>query len=286
MTYLGSVASDRADYPRAVSCSRRRSAPRARCRASRGARRTGCPCWAGSACCAATSTRPTSSSGPPIDLAEREHWLSFLPWPQALLGHVLLARGDLDARRGLPRAVVRAGLPDRRPLLGGHLGPRSGSAGRGLGRRRPGDLRPRSTPARGPTGWRTPTSGSTCYILDALCEMGGRHGHPLTAAWVEEMHERASRAGMRELTVRAMVHGAAARQPGRRGGRGPAVRRRRQPTARAPGRGHRRQLRTRSSTAPYSATLAPPDHRGLVVARPRRHGTPPRPPGSPSARRC
>ena len=46
------------------------------------------------------------------------------------------------------------------------------------------------------------------YILDALCEMGTRHGHPATARWVEEMHERASRAGMRELTVRAMLHGA------------------------------------------------------------------------------
>ena len=45
------------------------------------------------------------------------------------------------------------------------------------------------------------------HILDALCELGRRHGHPQTGAWVEEMHERASRAGMRELTVRAMLHG-------------------------------------------------------------------------------
>jgi len=52
------------------------------------------------------------------------------------------------------------------------------------------------------------------YILDALCGMGVRSGHPLTGDWVEEMHERASRAGMRELTVRAMVHGAALGRPG------------------------------------------------------------------------
>ena len=38
--------------------------------------------------------------------------------------------------------------------------------------------------------------------------MGCRHGHSLTGAWVDEMHERASRAGMQELTVRAMLHGA------------------------------------------------------------------------------
>ena len=43
------------------------------------------------------------------------------------------------------------------------------------------------------------------FILDALCEIGTRHGHPATVSWVDEMHERASRAGMRELTVRAML---------------------------------------------------------------------------------
>ena len=52
------------------------------------------------------------------------------------------------------------------------------------------------------------------HILDALCEMGCRHGHPLTDSWVEEMHERASRAGMQELTVRAMLHGARLGPPG------------------------------------------------------------------------
>ena len=46
------------------------------------------------------------------------------------------------------------------------------------------------------------------FILDALCEIGTRHGHPSTATWVDEMHEHASRAGMRELTVRAMLHAA------------------------------------------------------------------------------
>ena len=44
------------------------------------------------------------------------------------------------------------------------------------------------------------------HILDALCEIGRRHGHPLTATWAEAMLDRASRTGMRELTVRAMLH--------------------------------------------------------------------------------
>jgi hypothetical protein len=46
------------------------------------------------------------------------------------------------------------------------------------------------------------------YILDALCATGLRHGHELTAAWVEEMHDLAARSGMREMVVRAMNHGA------------------------------------------------------------------------------
>ena len=47
------------------------------------------------------------------------------------------------------------------------------------------------------------------HILDALCLLGRRHGHPQTATWAAAMLDRASRTGMRELTVRAMLHEAA-----------------------------------------------------------------------------
>jgi hypothetical protein len=47
------------------------------------------------------------------------------------------------------------------------------------------------------------------HILDALCDIGRRHGHPLTATWADAMLDRASRTGMRELTARAMLHQAA-----------------------------------------------------------------------------
>jgi len=47
------------------------------------------------------------------------------------------------------------------------------------------------------------------HILDALCELGRRHEHPTTMRWVDTMHQRASRSGMRELTVRAVIHRAA-----------------------------------------------------------------------------
>jgi hypothetical protein len=47
------------------------------------------------------------------------------------------------------------------------------------------------------------------YILDALCELGRRHAHPETRAWVEAMQNLASRTGMRELMLRSLRHGAA-----------------------------------------------------------------------------
>ena len=47
------------------------------------------------------------------------------------------------------------------------------------------------------------------YILDARCELGRRHGHPDTRAWVERMRNLASRTGMRELALHSLLHGAA-----------------------------------------------------------------------------
>ena len=65
------------------------------------------------------------------------------------------------------------------------------------------DARARSTRLADPYVW------LDVHILDALCEVGIRHGDDRAGSWVEDMHERSSRTGMRELTVRAMRHGAA-----------------------------------------------------------------------------
>ena len=61
---------------------------------------------------------------------------------------------------------------------------------------------------RGPIASPTPTSGSTVN-LDALCDLGRRHGHPRTGSWIETLRDIASRTGMRELIVRSMLHSAA-----------------------------------------------------------------------------
>ena len=212
MTYLGSVASDRADYPRAttllegaIHASREVREPRREAFGLSMLGRVGL--LRGDLDAADEHLRAA------VEVAEAEHWLSFLPWPQALLGHVLLARGDLDAAATcLEQSFARAcqigdpcweGISARGLAL---LSEATGEPDRAIADLL--DARSRTNRLADPYVW------LDVHILDALCEMGCRHGHSSTAAWVEEMHERASRAGMQELTVRAMLHGARLGKPG------------------------------------------------------------------------
>ena len=207
MTYLGSVASDRADYPRALAllqgateASRDVGEPR---REAFGLSMLGRVSLLQGRLAEATELLSTAG-----DIAERDHWLSFLPWPQALLGQAWLSLGDLDAAaRTLEQSFARAcqigdpcweGISARGLAL---LHDASGDADAAFSVLL--DARRRANRLADPYLW------LDVHILDALCELGRRHRHVRTAAWVEEMHRRASRAGMRELTVRAMLHGAA-----------------------------------------------------------------------------
>ena len=207
MTYLGSVASDRAEYPRATSLLEDAT------RLSRSAldlRREayGLSMLGRVNLLRGELDKAARQLNGAVELAERDHWLSFLPWPQALLGQVLLSRGDLPgASDSLEQSFARAcqigdpcweGISARGLAL---VTEASGDADRAIA----GLLlaRSRSNRLADPYVW------LDVHILDALCEMGRRHGHTQTVDWVEEMHDRASRAGMRELTVRAMLHGAA-----------------------------------------------------------------------------
>ena len=152
MTYLGSVASDRADYPRAVALldEAARLSRAARRAAPRGVRPLACS--AGSTCSAATSTSGgPASSTPSVDLAEREHWLAFLPWPQALPGTCCSRQGDLAGAARLPASspspgpassATRAGRASRRAGLA-LVAEASGTADRrSRAARRPGPVHP------------------------------------------------------------------------------------------------------------------------------------------------
>ncbi len=212
LTYLGAVASDRADYPRAVSvlqdaveASRAVREPR---REAYGLSMLGrISLLRGDLAEAATSLEAA------ITLAERDHWLSFLPWPQAMLGQAWLSLGDIGAaERTLDQSFARAcqigdpcweGISARGlALLAEACGDADGAFTRLI------DARTRASRLADPYVW------LDVHILDALCEMGRRHAHASTVSWAESMLDRASRTGMRELTVRAMLHLAAAGVPG------------------------------------------------------------------------
>ncbi len=143
-----------------------------------------------------------------IELAERDHWLAFLPWPQALRGETQLARADLaGASQLLQQAFARAcqlgdpcweGISARGLALVAEATGETERAFEILS-----DARTRCNRLADPYVW---LDG---YILDAQCELGRRHGHTDTKLWVETMRKLASRTGMRELTVRSLLHGAA-----------------------------------------------------------------------------
>jgi DNA-binding SARP family transcriptional activator len=207
MTYLGSVASDRADYPRAVAvlegavrASRELGEPRREAYALSMLGRVSL--LRGDL---AGAIKLLTAAG---DVAERDHWLSFLPWPQALLGQCWLSLGDVDtAARGLEQSFARAcqigdpcweGISARGLAM---LAEARGDVDEAFAVLL--DARARANRLTDPYVW------LDVHILDALCEIGRRHGHPMVGSWASAMLDRSSRTGMRELIVRAMLHQAA-----------------------------------------------------------------------------
>lgn len=203
-TYLGSVESDCANYPEAerllrdaIVWSKSAGDQRAEAYASSLLGRIGL--------LRDDASMATEFLDVSIDLAERSHWLSFLPWPQALKGTVELGLGDVDRASGLfTQAFARA------CQLGDPCW--EGTAARGLGLvaeakgetddafARLLDARERCNRLADPYVW------LDAYILDGLCELGLRHGHLATESWIDEMGKVASRGGMKELTVRNLIH--------------------------------------------------------------------------------
>lgn len=207
LTYLGAVESDRANYRRAtslleeaVALSQAAGEPRRWAYALSMLGRINLFCGA-----LDVAAGQLDAS---IGLAERDHWLAFLPWPQALRGEVQLARADpAGAAELFQHAFARAcqlsdpcweGMSARGLALVAETAGQTGQAFALLS-----DARARSRRQADAYLW---LDG---YILDALCVLGRRHAHPSTAAWVEMQKELASRTGMKELTLRSLRHGAA-----------------------------------------------------------------------------
>jgi hypothetical protein len=206
-TYLGSVESDRANYTEAVALLERATALS---RAVGEPRREayGLSMLGRAALLCGDPDAAARALDAAVDIAERDHWLAFLPWPQAIRGEVFLARGDhAAAAEALSQAFARAchlgdpcweGMSARGLALVAEATGDTAQAFAVLA-----DARARSSRLADPYVW------LDAYILDAQCELGRRHRHPDTASWVDTMRRLASRTGMREMTVRAMLHGAA-----------------------------------------------------------------------------
>ncbi len=207
LSYLGSVDSDRGDYPAAMTHLREgvRLAEEAgdRRRAAYGRSMIGRIHLLHSAWDAAAT-----ELGRSIALAEEERWLAFLPWPQAMLGEVTLARGDVAlALTLLEQAFARAcqlgdpcweGMSARALAL---VAERRGDVAGAFELLT--DARTRGNRLADAYVW------LDAHILDAQCTLGRRHGHPDLVTWVAAMQELAGRTDMREMVVRALLHGAA-----------------------------------------------------------------------------
>jgi DNA-binding SARP family transcriptional activator len=206
-TYLGSVESDRGNYARAsellaesTELSRAAGDPRIE---AFGLSMRGRLSLLSNELNTATEYLDAS-----IRLAETDHWLAFIPWPQALRGEVQLALGDkTGAAENLRQAFARAcqlgdpcweGIAARGLALVAEATGDTEDAFEVLA-----DARVRCNRLADPYLW---LDG---YILEAQCDLGWRHEHPDTEAWIQLLRELSSRTGMRELTYRSLTHGAA-----------------------------------------------------------------------------
>jgi DNA-binding SARP family transcriptional activator len=142
-------------------------------------------------------------------------WTAFLAFPQSLLAEVDLIEGrEQEAEDGLERAYATA------CHVGDPCWESYALRGQGLVAAARGDsdaalrlLREATRSSR-----RLPDTHAWVdgYCLEALCEFAVEQSLPEAAAWVDELEELASRSGMRELALRAMLHRARLGQAGAR----------------------------------------------------------------------
>ena len=132
-------------------------------------------------------------------------WTAFLPWPQSLRAEVDMVNGKVDAAGERFEHAFALGCQLGDPCW-------EGIAGRGLGciARSRGDMTnaieilldaiARST--RLPDGY----LWAKVYALEALCGLAVSERMPEASIWIDELQGITARSGMREFTVRALMH--------------------------------------------------------------------------------
>lgn len=138
----------------------------------------------------------------------KQLWTAFLPWPQALRAEVDMRNGQVDSAAERFEHAFALGCQLGDPCW-------EGIAGRGLGcvAMVRGDATgaieilldaiARST--RLPDGY----LWAKAYALEVVCGLAIAEKLPEASLWVDELQSIAARSGMRELTVRALMHRAA-----------------------------------------------------------------------------
>jgi DNA-binding SARP family transcriptional activator len=150
-----------------------------------------------------------------IAAARSAGWMTFVAFPQSLLGAVDLADGRLAEASDRFEAAFALGCQIGDPCWEG-----MGARGIGLVKVANGDVadgirwlddaRTRCVRVADAYLW---IHG---YCLDALCEQAIAHGLPDASRWVSDLEAAAARTGMNELLVRAQLHRAALGLPGGR----------------------------------------------------------------------
>jgi DNA-binding SARP family transcriptional activator len=150
-----------------------------------------------------------------IAVSRSAGWMSYVPWPQAMLGTVDLAEGRVDAARDHFEAAFAVGCQ-----IGDACWEGMGARGIGLVKILEGAV------ADG-IAWLDDAT-TRCiripdtylwihgYCLDALCEQAIAHGDERAGRWVAQLEALAARRGMNELLVRAYLHRAALGDAGAR----------------------------------------------------------------------
>lgn len=135
-------------------------------------------------------------------------WMTFLPFPQAMLATVDLAEGRMpEASDGFEAAFA----------LGCQIGD---PCWEGLGARGIGLIKIANGNVADGMSWLADARARAIritdtylwiygYCLDTLCEQAIAHGLPDAERWVTELENVAARTGMNELLVRAFLHRAA-----------------------------------------------------------------------------
>lgn len=132
-------------------------------------------------------------------------WTAFLPWPQSLRAEVDLLDGNVDSAAERFEHAFALGCQLGDPCWEGMAGRGRGCIAMSRGDSTGAieillDAITRST--RLPDGY----LWAKTYALEALCGLAVAERLPEATIWIDELQTIAARSGMRELTVRALLH--------------------------------------------------------------------------------